>query len=103
MSINRLLLIRKAIEEAIPAEEYFKLERAQLVQNGIDAYVNEREIKSLCALVAYVAFNNNISEQAVCAFIEERFHVNEIQKLYSQDYDDAVKYLVELEPAKILN
>jgi hypothetical protein len=127
MPTDRLSLIRKAIEEAVPAEEYFaeQLRREQLglesadckdiYQAHLDAlteeydallgdeYLNENEARSVRALVAYVAANHDMKEQTVCAIVEAFFHVDEIRKLSSHDYDAVIKYLVDFNPIKMIN
>lgn len=124
---DRKALIRKAIEEAVPAEEYFaeqarleqaasaKQDNADIYQAHLDAlikeydallgdeYLDENQAKSIRAMVAYVAFNHDISEQAVCAIVEEHFRVGEIRKLLRQDYEETIKYLVDLEPDNLMN
>lgn len=127
MPTDRLSLIRKAIEEAQPAEEYFaqqarreqdsvaKENNKDIYQSHLDAltkeydallgdeYLNKGEATSVRALVAYVAFNNNMKEQTVCAIVEAFFHVDEIRKLSSHDYDAVIKYLVDFNPIKMIN
>ena len=124
---DRLARIRKIIEEAKPAEEFFaeqvKLERANpantnkadFYQTHLDALtkeynaifgdecLNQNEAMSVRALVAYVAFTHDISEQVVCSIVEKHFCVEEIRKISRKDYDDAIKYLVDLEPGKAMN
>lgn len=127
MSEKGISLVRKIIEEAVPAEEYFakqaqldransaKTDSADIYQTHLDAltkeydallgdeYLNENEAMSVRALVAYVAFNHEISEVAVCAIVEEHFRVDEIRRILRHDYDETIKYLVDLEPGKMMN
>jgi hypothetical protein len=124
---ERMSLIRKAIEEAVPAEEYLaeqkrlaqanpaQADSTDVYQAHLDAltteydallgdeYLNEDEATSVRALVAFVAFNHNISEQAVCAIVEDHFRIDEIRKILRKDYEYAIKYLVDLEPKKMMN
>jgi hypothetical protein len=120
--IDRLALIRKAIEEAVPAEEYFAKQAAAPVANNYDIYqahldaltkefdeligeeyLNEGEARSIRSLVAFTAYNHNLSEQAVCAIVEEHFRIEKIRRLRSHDYDEVIKYLVDLNPKELIN
>ncbi len=127
MSLDRKSLIRQAIEQAVPAETYFaELEQrkqksvadtgnASIYQEHLNAltkehdallgdeFLNENEASSIRALVAYVAYTHDISEQAVCAMVEEHFHVDEIRRLPRSVWETAVGYLVDLKPEELIN
>ncbi len=119
---DRSQKIRDLIENAKPADEYFaeraaleKENTASAYQKHLDAlieeydalvgdeYINKREAMSIRALVAYVAYQHNLSEAVACAIIEEQFGLDEIRKLPRQRYMDAIEYLVDFDPRKIMN
>ena len=68
-----------------------------------DEFLNENEASSIRALVAYVAYTHDISEQAVCAMVEEHFHIDEIRRLPRSVWEAAVEYLVDLKPEELIN
>lgn len=127
MSLDRKSLIRKAIEQAVPAEEYFaklaqrnqagaaSTSNGDLYQAHLDAltkeydalvgdeFLNLNEAASVRALVAYVAYNHDVSEQAVCAMVEEHFHVEEIRMLPRSVWEEVIRYLVDLNPREAIN
>lgn len=127
MSLDRKSLIRQAIEQAVPAEEYFaklaqrdQVGTAGTVETNVyqahldaltkeydalagDEFLNANEATSVRALVAYVAFNHDISEQAVCAMVEEHFHVEQIRMLPRSEWEEVIRYLVDLNPREAIN
>jgi len=58
--------------------------------------LNESELKSIYALLAYVSHNENIQQETVQAIVEARFNVNHIAKIAHRDYDEAIRFLVDL-------
>ena len=97
MSTDRMQLIRKAIEEAKPAEEYFA-ERTQ-----IEAPLAKQELISIAALVAYTAHTQKVSDEVVLAMLASHFGVNDVCDIQRRHYNDAIRYLVDLNPQEQIN
>jgi len=57
--------------------------------------LNEYELKSVRALVAYAAHTKSIHEDTVSEIMRTRFSVPEITNLRQKDYDDAVCFLID--------
>jgi hypothetical protein len=58
--------------------------------------LNDNELKSVYALLAYVSHNENIRQETVQAIVEANFGVNHIEKLQHKDYEDVIRFLVDL-------
>ncbi len=97
MSTDRMQLIRKAIEEAKPAEEYFA------EQAKIEASLAKRELISIAAVVAYVAHTHKVSDEVVLSMLASHFGVNDVCNIQRRHYDAAIRYLVDLNPQEQIN
>lgn len=60
------------------------------------ATLNENELKSIYALLAYVAYNQNVQQETVEAMVEASFHVNHVSRIQNKSYDEVIKFLVDL-------
>jgi len=69
---------------------------ADRVQGNDVQTLNENELKSVYALLAYVAHNENIQQETVQSLVEASFGVNHVTKLPQKDYDDVIRFLVDL-------
>jgi hypothetical protein len=58
--------------------------------------LNDSELKSVYALLAYVAHNENIPQETVQAIVEANFGVNHVARLQHKDYDEVIRFLVDL-------
>lgn len=65
--------------------------------------INEYELSSVHALIAYVADTKSIHEDTVREIIKAKFGITEVTKLQQRDYESAIYFLVDLQPDKILN
>lgn len=65
--------------------------------------VNGLELRSLQALIAYIAYDHSIGEDVIRNLVEKRFETNGIEKIYRTDFEEAVAYLVELNPRTTVN
>ena len=65
--------------------------------------LNDSELKSVYALLAYVSHNENIQQETVQAIVEARFHVNHITKIQQKDYDEVIRFLVDLRIDELRN
>jgi hypothetical protein len=78
-----------------PASEYNDIRK-------VDS-LDENELKSVCALVAYVAYNKRMDEDAVRDNVLQRFGVADIEHLRSQSYEEIIRFLVNLCVEEVLN
>jgi len=67
------------------------------------ATVTRNEITSIKALTAYVAYNKSVPEEVVTAYLHAEFNVPTIDKLRREDYEDVVKFLVDLRKELMIN
>lgn len=58
--------------------------------------LNERELMSVYALCAWVANEQDTAQETVQAVTEARFGVNHVTKLPRKDYDEVIKFLIDL-------
>jgi hypothetical protein len=58
--------------------------------------LNANELKSVYALLAFIAHNENIQQETVQAIVEASFNVNHIEKLQHKDYEDVIRFLIDL-------
>jgi len=65
--------------------------------------LNEMEQTSIRALVAYTAHDKGVNEEVVHTLVETRFGVDDFSKIHGSDYEEAVRYLVDLNPKEIMN
>jgi hypothetical protein len=68
-----------------------------------DTLINEYELQSVRALIMWAAEENKISEDTVREIIKTKFDADEITKLRRRDYDDAIRFLVDLQLEMVLN
>ena len=65
--------------------------------------LNKFELTSIQALLAYTAHDKNVSETLVREALATRFGVDDVQKLPSQAYDEAIRFLVDIQVELILH
>lgn len=76
---------------------------SDIIKNSSLERLNERELHSIYALLAYVAYNQNIRQETVQMIVEAHFGIDHVAKLPRGDYMRAVEYLVDLKMDEILN
>jgi len=59
--------------------------------------MNDRELTSIRALLAYMAHDNRISEDSVREAVTNRFGVDQVEKLPRNKYDDVIRFLVDIQ------
>ena len=59
--------------------------------------MNDRELVSLNALVAYTAFEKKVSEASVRRTVTSRFGVVDMRHLPGRAYEDVIRFLVDLQ------
>jgi hypothetical protein len=65
--------------------------------------LNENELKSVRALIAYVAYQLRMKESAVRENVTRRFHADDIAHLRSQAFDEVMRWLVDMCVEEILD
>ena len=65
--------------------------------------INDRELTSIYALLAYVAYNQNVRQDTVQMIVEAEFGVDHIAKLRRNDYMRAIEFLVDMKMDEIIN
>ncbi|MDX2027930.1 MAG: hypothetical protein SFW62_04785 [Alphaproteobacteria bacterium] len=58
--------------------------------------LNDHEMTSVYALCAWVANEQDTAQETVQAITEAHFGVNHVTKLQRKDYDEVIKFLVDL-------
>ena len=61
------------------------------------------ELRSIYALFAWVANEQHAAEETVQGMTEARFGVSDITRLRQKDYDDVIKFLVDLRLDELKN
>jgi len=65
--------------------------------------INDRELKSVYALLAYVSYNQNVRQDTVQMIVEAQFGVDHVSKIRRQDYMHAIEFLVDMKMEEIMN
>ncbi len=106
MLSDRKALIRKMIEEAKPAHDYFA-ERANPINIELASLYTgkfaQQELRAVSAVVAYVAYSQNVSAELVVAILTTAFGVKAVKDFERDQFDDVVRYLVNFNFAEAIN
>lgn len=65
--------------------------------------VSDKELTSIYALLAYVAYNQNVRQDTVQMILEAQFGVDHVAKLRRHDYMHAIEFLVDMRMEEIMN
>jgi len=65
--------------------------------------INHRELISIKALTSYVAYNKNVPEDIVRAYLLAEFNVDDPAKLRREDFERVIKFLVDLRAELLIN
>jgi|GEM_PF-6625648 hypothetical protein len=68
-----------------------------------DRTLNELELMSVQALVAYVANDQTVSDVTVGAMVGAKFNAADVTGLRRKDYDEVIKFLIDLKIRETLN
>lgn len=60
------------------------------------ALLNANELKTIYALLAYVSYNQHVRQDVVRHAVEKKFKVSDVNYLEQKDYDEVVRFLVDL-------
>lgn len=58
--------------------------------------LNQNELKTIYALLAYVAYNQHVKQDVVRHAVEKKFGVSDVDYLQQKDYEEVVRFLVDL-------
>jgi hypothetical protein len=59
--------------------------------------INNLELSSIKALLAYTAYDKKVSEDIVRNVFSSRFGIDGVESLPRDAYDDAIRFLVDIE------
>ena len=65
--------------------------------------INDRELISINALLAYVSYNQNVQQETVQMIVESEFGIDSIAHLRRDDYMRVVEFLVDLKMDEVIN
>ncbi len=65
--------------------------------------INDRELTSVYALLAYVAYNQNVQQETVQMILEAELQVDHVAKINRQDYMRAIEFLVDVKMDEVIN
>ena len=68
-----------------------------------DRVLNKLELNSVIALVAYVSHAQKANEETVRDVLKTAFSVNDIKALLASQYDEVIRFLVDLRLNEIIN
>jgi len=78
----------------MPAPKAIKQETAAL---------NERELVSLYALLAYTAYDRKISEDSVHKAVSHHYGINDIKHLPGSAFESAIRFLIDFQGDMLLS
>jgi hypothetical protein len=67
------------------------------------ALLNLNELTSITAVAAYVAYTHKIDEATVLAVLTTAFGVTDVKDMASEDYDAAIRFLVDFSLDEAMN
>jgi hypothetical protein len=65
--------------------------------------LNPREQMSLNAMQAYAAYEQGVSEDVIKGLVEQRFGIADFAQLARERYDEAMRFLVDLDIRACIN
>ncbi|MDD5586876.1 MAG: hypothetical protein PHY92_07980 [Alphaproteobacteria bacterium] len=68
-----------------------------------NAPLSKNEMKSVTAMIAYVAHTQNVGEETVSSILSVAFGVSDVNSLQGKHYDAAIHYLVDLQLDEVMN
>jgi hypothetical protein len=74
----------------------FDLDALEKASNRTMASLNENELKSVLALIAYTACEQRVSQDVVSSVVETRFGAESVSDIHSHDYEEVVRFLVDM-------
>lgn len=74
----------------------FDLKALEEASNRATAPLNENELKSVRAMIAYTACEQHVSQDVVSSVVETRFGAESVRHLCSRDYERVIRFLVDV-------
>ena len=71
--------------------------------NADNVPLNDIELFSVTAAIAYVAYTQKANEDTVCSILASAFGVSGVKALSSKHYDEAIRFLVDLRVNEAVN
>ena len=68
-----------------------------------DQFLNSNELTSVSALIAYASHKQGVSERVVQEIVAHHFGVDDLTKLPRTVFEEAVRFLAEIQVAKLMN
>jgi hypothetical protein len=99
-SDDEVVSTQQGTNNPLPALNALNAELAALCDEGA---LNENELRAVTSLVAYVAYTQETSEDTVLASLTTEFGVDDVKSLPSDDYEDAVRFLVDFRFNELMN
>ena len=65
--------------------------------------LNNLELTSIYALLAYTAYDKHISEDTVRETVTTKFGVPDVKQLPRQSYEEVIRFLVDMQVDLIMN
>ena len=65
--------------------------------------LNQLELSSVRALMAYAASNQNVHQSVIEEAVSDQFGVKDVTEIQSLSYDDVIRFLIDLQVDLILN
>ncbi|MDX9690041.1 MAG: hypothetical protein EOM37_05220 [Proteobacteria bacterium] len=82
----------------------------KLIKAGLSAlrayrrkYLNAVETKAINALIAYVAYTQNVAERTVSSVVCSEFNCSDIAHISSEQYDQIISFLIDLKMTAVVN
>ncbi len=73
------------------------------ISGDSDETLNELELTSIYALLAYTAHEHKISEETIRQIVTQHFGVEDVTKLPMTKYDEVIKFLVDIQVEMFMN
>jgi hypothetical protein len=97
----------KPIESASPENIYLSAVKALSAElknlRADEPVLNKLERTSIDALISYTAYMGKAHEAVVRSMVETRFCADAVAKIHHQEYDEVIRYLLDLNVNEAVN
>jgi hypothetical protein len=76
---------------------------SEYVDISHEDYLNENELKSVSALICYVAHDRKADQSSISADVTKRFGVSGLDQLRRQSYEEIIRFLVDMCVEEVLD
>jgi hypothetical protein len=70
---------------------------------AVRSTINEKEYWAITSLVSYISYKQSIKEETVWAILGAQLAVENVKTLASARYDEAIRFLVDLDTTRVIN